>query len=110
MTVTDRIDNYLLEGSIKINWDTSNSKDGTLKYLTPDEYFNYLDILSISRRQTSKIAVKKYKDKMIKGDKIKSPELWIENDETFKQEGRHRLMAAESLGVKKIPVVIYKYI
>lgn len=94
---------------LTINWDISN-RDGNVTYMTPDMYFEYTDGLDVSRRSTSSSAIENYMVRMKRGDKIKAPELWFEDNVITKQEGRHRLMAAEKLGVTSIPVITYEYI
>jgi len=102
---------------LTINWnnpsdDYNDSDDSniTIIMMTPKQYFDHTDILYISRRDTSKSAINRYIKRMKTGNSINCPSLYLEKDICIKQEGRYCLMAAEQLGHKKIPVIIYEYL
>lgn len=82
---------------------------GEIVYMAPDEYIRRLgtDIFHCSTarvmRGVDQDNVDQIASKMAGGTKYNLPILDLANET---QEGRHRALAAESLGVKKIPVLV----
>lgn len=91
-----------------INWVIE--QDELIEYMSPKEYFGYCHGLSVYRNDTSQSAITNYMRQMKKGLKIYPPSLLFEQDELVKQDGRHRVIAAENLGIKQIPINMVYFI
>lgn len=82
---------------------------GEIVYMTPQEYIRRLgtDIFHCSYERVMRGVdhdnVQNIMDKMSSGTKYNLPILDLANET---QEGRHRALAADKLGVKKIPVLV----
>ena len=57
---------------------------------------------------TSIKLVKEYADRTLSGSKMPLPYIQYDSDGYVSQEGRHRALVAEQLGLKKMPVLIIK--
>lgn len=80
-------------------------------YMTPDEYIAAVDEGFARDGYGSKVAdsvdpkvVERYAREMAAGDKF--PQLSLDYRGEFSQEGRHRAMAAKSLGLDQVPVAV----
>lgn len=92
-------------------YEISKSERQELKYIKPKQYIyaiargfgglSYADV--VDSGAVSKDKVKEYAQAMQNGNKFPIP--WYKNNETG-QEGRHRALAAISLGCETIPVVV----
>jgi len=95
-------------------WREKKGVVGSVQWMTPTQYIQACEIgfrnngsEGLVRGGRTPELIKKYAFDMKRGDKFPMLELDYRND-YFGQEGLHRAMAAEEIGVKKLPVFIMK--
>lgn len=95
-------------------WREKKGVVGGVQWMTPTQYIQACEIgfkrsgsEGLVRGGRNPELIKKYAFDMKRGDKFPMLDLDYRND-YFGQEGLHRAMAAESIGVKKLPVFIMK--
>lgn len=91
-----------------------------IEFMTPEDYLNSVGIMGNIKeyktnktdeinikfdKKTGRERVNEYKQAMISGDKFPMPSIWYREGNFSGQEGIHRAVAAEELGIQKIPVV-----
>ena len=94
-------------------WAEKKGKVGEMVWMSPTEYvercergFKSIGEPGAVRGGRSPEKIKRYAADMKKGDKF--PMLELDYSNGFGQEGLHRAMAAEVLGVEKVPVWVIK--
>jgi len=95
-------------------WREKKGVVGSVQWMTPTQYIQACEIgfrnngsEGLVRGGRTPELIKKYAFDMKRGDKFPMLELDY-RDDYFGQEGLHRAMAAEDIGVKKLPVFIMK--
>jgi len=95
-------------------WREKKGVVGGVQWMSPTEYIRACELgfrrngtTGLIRQGRNAELIKQYANDMKRGDKFPMLELDYRND-YFGQEGLHRAMAAESIGVKKVPVFIMK--
>jgi len=79
-----------------------------LKYITLDDFFNYLKPDAREAKYIIRENVEYIKKQMLAGVKYNTPFIEIYRDSNrVEHEGRHRMIAATELGQLKIPVYIF---
>lgn len=85
----------------------------SIDFMSPEEYFNLIERKIDFQREVGRAfrdiadpeVVRKYAKEMEEGAKFPMPGLEYGNKRYFGQEGRHRMLAAEKLGIDRVPVL-----
>lgn len=88
----------------------------SIDFMSPEKYFEKVERKLGIERETGKPhkdwadpeIVKKYAKEMEEGAKFPMPGLEYGNKAYFGQEGRHRMLAAEMLGIDRVPVLVMR--
>lgn len=84
-----------------------------IEFMSPEEYFNKVyEGTGYTRRAQERVVnpqlVADYAHEMSKGSKFPIPGLEYQGEKYLGQEGRHRMLAAEKLGMDRVPVLVVR--